>query len=145
MIKKAKSKRSKIKSGSKKPSYAKASAGKSKELSPEDVLAQKIIKVLEEKKAEDIRIFHVTKLTSYTDYFIFCTGRNDVHLKAMAADIQKELKKDGMNVKDRSETGTGWIAIDCGMVVVHCFGSAERAYYDLEELWQDADVVYHHY
>lgn len=118
---------------------------KKKSREPEDILLEKILNILEDKKALDIRIFNVKNLVAYTDYFIFCSGTSNIHLKTLAFELHKQLKKENISVKESGEKSSGWIALDCGMVVVHCFGQAERIFYNLEELWQDADVVFHHY
>lgn len=116
-----------------------------KEHKPEDKLLEKALKVLEDKKAEDIRIFNVQELVDYADYFIFCSGTSSTHLKTLADELQKKIKKENINIKQSGDKNSGWIILDCGMVVCHCMGQAERAFYKLEDLWKDADVVYHHY
>ena len=113
---------------------------KKESIAPEDKLLQKILSILEDKKAHDIRIFNVTELTGYTDYFVFCTGTSNTNLRAMQASLHKELRTEKLNLgtKINENSDSGWVAVDCGMVVVHCFGEAERAYYNLEELWKNA-------
>lgn len=118
---------------------------KRKKQQPEDKLLEKVLKIMEDKKALDIRIFNVQGENSYTDYIVCCTGTSKVHLRTLADALQKELKKEHIAIKSSKEKESGWLVIDCGMVVVHCMGQEERDHYKLEELWQDADVVYHHY
>ncbi|MFC1517141.1 ribosome silencing factor [Candidatus Margulisiibacteriota bacterium] len=112
---------------------------------PEDKMLKKILKVLEDKKAEDIQIFKVQDLVSYTDYFVFCTGTSNPHLKALHDSIKKDLKKDKHKILGSGAKDSGWVVLDCGMVVVHCLNQKQRDRYRLEELWQDADIVHHHY
>ena len=97
---------------------------------------------LEEKKAQDLVLLDVRKLSSVTDYFLIATGTSAPHLKALTEEVEVPLKKAG--VKRFSHSGTpesGWVVIDYVDVVIHIFSAEARRYYDLEKLWSDAVVV----
>lgn len=97
------------------------------------------IKAVSEKKAIDIVILDVRKLTSVADVFIICSGSSNRHVKAIAEFIQVDLKTRGikpLNVEGK-ETGH-WIVLDYGHVMIHVFYEPVRSFYDLEGLWTDA-------
>jgi ribosome-associated protein len=118
---------------------------KKKKVEKEEQVLKVVLSALEEKKAEDIRIFNVQKLVDYADHFIFCTGTSATHLQALADNVHDVLKKGKLHVKESGDKKSGWIVLDCGEIVLHCLCPAERAFYALEQLWRDADVTHHHY
>ncbi|MCP4267291.1 MAG: ribosome silencing factor [Candidatus Brocadiaceae bacterium] len=99
-------------------------------------------KVADQKKARDILILDISKLSSVTDYFVICTGINERQLYAIADEIEKQLK--ALSVKKFGMEGNReakWILIDYGSVIVHLFDKEMRSYYELELLWGDAPKV----
>ncbi len=94
----------------------------------------------DEKKGEGILVLHVGPLTSFTDYFVIATGRNERQIQAIAEAIRlraKELDYPILGIE--GEAGSGWVLIDLGDVVVHLFNPEARRLYDLELLWGEAD------
>jgi ribosome-associated protein len=95
-----------------------------------------------EKKAEDVLVLHVAKLTSVADYLVLCSGESERQVKAIADHIDQVLSRhrerplsiEGMNTAQ-------WILMDFGDVVVHVFKTDVRDYYGLERLWGDARRV----
>jgi len=101
-----------------------------------------IINLLNNKKGRDIIILELFRLTSFTDYFIICTGENAMHLNAMAEDIDINLRQGGK--KPISVTGQGfgqWILMDYNDIIIHIFDEETRKRYNLETLWLDANRV----
>ncbi|MHC4267884.1 MAG: ribosome silencing factor [Planctomycetota bacterium] len=99
-------------------------------------------KVADQKKARDIVILDISKLSSVTEYFVICTGINERQLYAIADEIDKELK--ALSIKKygmEGYRGAKWILIDYNSVIVHLFDKETRSYYDLEFLWGDAPKV----
>jgi len=100
------------------------------------------VRAAESKKATDIRVLDLTGVTSFTDYFVICTGYNPKQIKAIADEI-------GLRLKDRGElpqsiegyTQAEWILADYGDYLMHIFSEKARAYYDLERLWRTAKNV----
>ena len=93
-----------------------------------------------EKKAEDVKVFDLRKLTSITDYFVICTGSTDTQVRAIADHIADEFAEEGIKPwhiegLERSH----WILLDYVNFVVHVFDPQTREYYGLERLWGDAD------
>ena len=116
-----------------------------KEGSIEDALklSQNVVDILEDKKGEDILLLDLQEISSFTDYFVICSGPSERTLKALADEVQKKLKKENqvlaMSVEGDPEGG--WILIDYGNVILHIFSPAVRMYYQLEELWRDGHVL----
>jgi ribosome-associated protein len=106
-------------------------------------LAQKVIEILEEKKGEDILLLDIHEISSFTDYFVICSGPSERTLKALAEEVQRKLKKDdqihAMSLEGEPEGG--WILLDYGNVILHIFSPAVRSYYQLEDLWREGQVL----
>ena len=81
----------------------------------------------------------------FADYFLICNGENDRQLKALADAVIEETKQTAELLSNgvEGEPRSGWVLIDFGDLIVHLFSPAQRAYYDLEELWADAHIVLH--
>lgn len=95
-----------------------------------------------DKKAEDLIVLDVRKLSSFTDYFVIMSGRSTRHVQGLAEAINGELRK--KRIKEGSTEGLQegkWVLLDFGDVVVHVFYKDERIFYDLEGLWHDAPRV----
>ncbi len=102
-------------------------------------LAKEIAKVLDEKKAVDIVAIETEEVTIVSDIFIIANGTSNTHTKALAEEVEYEIKKrldiDPDHIEGRA---TGWILLDYGTMLVHIFDAESREYYNLERLWTDA-------
>jgi ribosome-associated protein len=101
-------------------------------------LAKEIVKVLDKKKAEDIKVIQISELTIIADYFVIASGTSSTHIKALVEDVDFEISKLGVNPARTEGRATGWILMDYGSVIVHVFQKESREYYNLERLWSDA-------
>ena len=85
-------------------------------------LVKEIAKVLDEKKAIDIKAIETTEVTIVSDYFIIASGTSNTHTKSLADEVEYEIKKrmdiDPEHIEGRA---TGWILLDYGWVIVHIF------------------------
>ena len=93
-------------------------------------------------KAEEIIALDVRELTIITDYFLICTGKSSIQIRAISDRIEDKLRAAGerkLRVEGRQEAT--WILMDYGDVVVHIMAAEQREFYRLEELWQDAPRV----
>ena len=82
-------------------------------------------------------------ISTFTDYFVICSGTSEPHLKAIASEIQDRLKKD-YSIKPYAVDGypaSQWIIVDYSNVIVHILHEQKREYYRLEDLWSDAPRV----
>ncbi len=90
-------------------------------------------------KAIDLVILEVQKISSFTDYFVICSGSSDRQVQAIAAHIEEKLGQQGINPLSVEGQREGrWILLDYGEVVAHIFYQPVREFYDLERLWADA-------
>ena len=97
----------------------------------------------ENRKAENISVLDVRKVSSITDYFVIATGTSEPHLRAISDEITEKLREDH-GLKPRAVDGTlqaGWLVLDYFDVIVHVMRSDVRQHYDLEGLWGDAPRV----
>ena len=104
-------------------------------------LALKAAEILDNKKAEDIKVIEVTEQTIVADYFVLANGTSSTHVKALADDVEYELEQIGVHDGHIEGRATGWVLLDYGAVLVHVFDKESRAYYNLERLWTDAHLV----
>jgi ribosome-associated protein len=94
------------------------------------------------KKAENMKILDLKELSSFTDYFVVCSGNSDRQVQAIADSIVIQLKEDGFTPISMEGYREGrWVLVDYGDVVIHVFLDALRDYYSIEELWHDAKKV----
>jgi ribosome-associated protein len=101
-------------------------------------LARKMIKIIWSKKAEDVVLLDLKKLSNVTDYFLICSAGSDVHAQTIAEAVLEKLDSSGVvSHVEGYETGH-WILIDCYGVVLHIFRPEVREHYGLERLWGDA-------
>lgn len=100
------------------------------------------VRAAESKKATDIRVLDLTGVTSFTDYFILCTGSNPKQIQAIADEVGQKLKERGeLPQSMEGYTQAEWILADYGDYLIHVFSEKARAYYDLERLWKSAKVL----
>ncbi len=93
-----------------------------------------------DKKAEDLVVLDLRTISSFTDFFLICTGASEPQLRAIAGEIEERLKKEH-GVRSSGSEGypaSQWIVLDYSDVVVHIFHPDIRGYYALEDLWGDA-------
>jgi ribosome-associated protein len=106
-------------------------------------LAQLCWEYADNKKAENIVVLDVRKLSSVTDYFVICSGTSEPHLRAISDEISTRLRED-QGLRPRAVDGTlqtAWIVMDFFDVIVHVMRQDVREKYDLEALWGDAPRV----
>jgi len=103
------------------------------------ILAKRIADLMISKKAIDIVILDLKKLTSATDYFVICSADSDTQVKAIADSVQNGMESLGERVwHQEGYHALRWIVLDYVDVVVHVFHKEERSFYNLDRLWGDA-------
>jgi ribosome-associated protein len=99
------------------------------------------LEAVHNKKAEDIALLQLPgESSTFTDYFLICSGSNPRQVQAIADEVDERLSKD-MGVEPNAREGyqtAEWILLDYVDFVVHIFNAQRRAYYDLERLWKSA-------
>ncbi len=101
-----------------------------------------IVKALDSKSAQDIRVIRIGDLTVIADYFVIANGTSTTHTRGLVDEVDFRLGEKGVN-PDHIEgvDGASWIAMDYGDIVVHVFYRDVRDQYNLEKLWSDGESV----
>ena len=104
-------------------------------------VAKKLVEFVLGRKAEDVVLLDLRKVTTMADFFVICTARSDVQVKAIADAVIDGAREEGIKAYHvEGLEGRTWVLIDFVDVVVHVFRSEARGYYQLERLWRDAEV-----
>lgn len=106
-------------------------------------LARLCRELADNKKAENLVILDVRKLTSVTDYFVIGTGTSEPHLRAIVDEITEGVREK-CELRPRNVDGgleTSWVVLDFNSVIIHLMKEETRRRYDLESLWNDAPRV----
>lgn len=105
-------------------------------------LAHTIVEALEDKKGENIILMDLEKVAMFTGYFVIATGTSDRMLDALAEGVIDEVREK-YDIKGRSQgqSASGWVLVDFGSVIVHCFAQETRDFYKLEELWKEGKIL----
>lgn len=107
-------------------------------------LARQIVDMVEDKLASDILLLDIREQSSIADYFVIATVYNERQAKAIEDEIYEKLKLE-QNIRplnmEGAGQGGGWVLLDYGDVIIHLFTEEARAFYDLEGLWNKANVV----
>lgn len=109
-------------------------------------LFKTIIKAIQEKKGEQLISLDLRKIPeAVTDFFIICEASNHIQVRAIAEYIEEEVKaKTGENPYRHEGFGAmKWVLIDYITIVIHIFQPENRRFYNLEEIWSDAEGVSH--
>jgi len=102
-------------------------------------LLKSILRSLDEKKAEDLRVLDVRAQSSITDYLVLATGTSEPHLRALRVELEKTLDSERAPIVGTdSRPGSGWTVFDAFDIMVHLFTEENRSKYRLELLWKDA-------
>ncbi len=100
------------------------------------------INALEEKKAENIRVIDISKVSVLADYFIIAEGKNRNQIQALTDSVEKDLGKAGATPKQiEGYESANWILMDYADIIVHIFDNENRLFYDLERIWRDGVCV----
>jgi len=111
------------------------------EESIQDIL-QRVVKALDDKRAEEITVLDMQGISILTDYNVIAHGNSDRQVKAIADGVLDEASKGKIEVKRvEGKNSSRWILIDLGLIVVHIFSEEERGFYNLEGLWTEANLV----
>lgn len=101
-----------------------------------------IVRALDAKRAEDIRVLKITDLTILGDYFIIANGTSTTHTKTLAEEAEFQLSQQEIEPHHREGmNGSNWYILDYTDVIVHVFYQETREFYRLEQLWADAEPV----
>jgi ribosome-associated protein len=101
-----------------------------------------ILSRLEDMKAEETVTIDLRGKSAYSDYMIVTTGRANRHVGAIAENVTKSLKENGVkNIHVEGMPNCDWVLIDSGDVIVHVFRPEVREFYNLERLWAQNPAI----
>jgi ribosome-associated protein len=105
--------------------------------------AGQISEILDDKKARDIKILETGKQTIIADYFVVATGNSSTHVRALAGEVEFQMKEKYQTEPSRisGQGNDDWIILDYDSVLAHIFNSESREYYKLEKLWGEGEVI----
>ena len=105
-------------------------------------MKNKVVEILKDKKAKDIKILNIEELSTLTDFFIIATGTSTTHVQSLAENVEEKMEEAGypMHHKEGFRSGR-WILLDYYDIVIHLFFEEEREFYNLERLWADAYTI----
>ena len=99
-----------------------------------------VIDAIEDIKGFDISVMDVRKLTSMTNYMIVASANSSRQAKAISDNVREKLKEKGFAIRGTEGEKEGeWVLVDLDDIVVHIMVPATRAYYNLEQLWGEAE------
>lgn len=104
-----------------------------------DELYNEIIKLLDDKKAENVVTIDLTNKSYIADKLVIVTGSSTRQVGAIAEGIYRELKKVGIKSAIEGIPQCDWVIVDIGDIIVHVFRAEVRAFYNLEKMWS-ADI-----
>ena len=113
-----------------------AKAVKPTETSRLDELQKVIVTSLEDDKAEDVVALDLQGRAAFADRMVVATGIADRQISAMATHLEEKLHKAGLKrVLIEGATGSDWVLIDAGDIIIHLFKAEARAMYGIERMW----------
>jgi ribosome-associated protein len=98
-----------------------------------------VIEAMQNKKASAITVLDLSKISTFTEYFVVCTGFSTPQVQAICTEVEEQLHKELKREPEHRE-GRGsndWALLDFGGFIVHVFSEQARRYYDLERLWRN--------
>jgi ribosome-associated protein len=100
-----------------------------------------VVTALEDIKARDIIVLKVAHLSPLFERMIIASADSTRQVKALADNVQEKLRASGARVLSVEGEQTGeWVLVDLGAIIVHVMQPTIRAYYNLEELWDQPEV-----
>ncbi|MDR3326728.1 MAG: ribosome silencing factor [Prevotellaceae bacterium] len=110
----------------------------------ENELIDAIVAGMQEQKAKRIVVVDMTKIEAPCRYFVICEGTSSTQVGAIADTMRDYVR---INLKQKPFAIDGynnaeWIAMDYGEAIVHIFRHETREFYDIEHLWNDAEIEY---
>ena len=101
----------------------------------EDLLTH-VLAWLDDAKAENVVTIDIKEKSSIGDYMVIASGRSDRHVGAVAEQVQRRLKEEGLGrARIEGQPQCDWVLIDIGDIIVHVFRPEVREFYNLEKMW----------
>ena len=112
-----------------------------------------IVKALDDKKGNDIRVIRISEISSMCDYLVIADGSNRNQVQAMCNNVEHDwlfidvhvehaMREAGAEMKNREGYANGgWILLDYYDIIIHVFSEKERSFYDLDNIWRDGELL----
>ena len=105
-------------------------------------LATEAVKILDDKKAMNLKVIGIKDISVLADYFVLATGTSNTHVKSLADEVEFKMKQfDIRLLHTEGYRSNSWVLLDYGCVIIHVFTAESRQFYDLDRLWQDGQIV----
>ena len=105
-------------------------------------IAKKAAAILDAKKAQDIQVIYIEKISSVADYFVIAGATSTTQVKALSDEIEVKLAEQGKEPLRIDGFSSGsWIVLDYGSVLIHVMQANMREFYKLERIWADGETV----
>jgi ribosome-associated protein len=107
-------------------------------------LVDSIVKGIQEKKGQHIVVCNLQGIDgAICNYFVICQGQSPTQVGAICDSVEETARVEAGEkpIKIIGVENAQWIAMDYGDAMVHIFLPEERQYYDLEHLWDDAELT----
>lgn len=96
----------------------------------------------DDRKAVNLKVLHLEKVTDFTDYFLICSGTSERQVQAIADAVLEKMREEKVRPLHVEGYNRGqWVLLDFGDFVAHIFQEEPRRFYALERLWGDAPDV----
>lgn len=102
--------------------------------------AEEIVKILDSKKALDLKLILVREQTPLADYFVICSANSTTQLRSLADEVEFQMKQK-FDIDCKTEGRDGWILLDFASVIVHVFTKDARDFYKLDKLWAEGEEI----
>lgn len=108
-------------------------------------MALEIAALMEDGKGQDVTVLDVSKLNSWTDFFVIVTITSGSHWQGLYKTVKDYVKENGFleihQAHNKTPHGDEWNLIDLGPVVVHLMSQDARDFYELEKLWHAGEKI----
>ena len=101
-----------------------------------------MVEALSDKQASNIVLLDTSAISDFADYFVICSADTSRQISAIRDEVEHVLKREGILPHHHEGTvDSGWLLLDYGDLIVHIFASPEREFYQLDELWSQANTL----
>lgn len=107
-------------------------------------ISECIVEGIQEEKGLRIKVIDLAKVrNTICRYFVVCEGTSSTHVNTIASKL-KEYVRESIGEKPLAVQGmenNEWVIMDYVPVIVHVMQASAREFYDLEHLWEDAQIT----
>jgi ribosome-associated protein len=100
-----------------------------------------IVDAAEDRRAENVVALDLSKVSSSLEYFVICTATAGLQINAVVSNVRGKMAEAGLKIRGVEGPSDRWTLMNFGSTVVHVMTQEAREYYDLEGLWNDAEIL----